>query len=66
MPDNEGQNAQNTQNDGQGSGNNQQQNAGKRFTQAERLGRERQKYVDYEDLKKAKGELETLKASQMT
>ena len=68
----EGNNNQNT--DGQASGNNnQQQSAGKTFTQAEldaiindRLTRERSKYADYEDLKKAKGELEQLKAGQMT
>ncbi len=48
-------------------------NPGKTFTQAEldqiisdRLGRERQKYGDYDELKRAANELKTLKAAQMT
>lgn len=47
--------------------------AGKTFTQAEldqhindRLARERQKYADYDDLKKAKGELDQIKAGQLS
>ncbi len=46
---------------------------GKTFTQAdldrivqERVARERGKYADYEELKKAKGELDTLKAGQLS
>jgi len=71
----EGDNNQSNQNNnGQGAGgNNAQQNAGKTFTQEQldaiiedRLGRERKKYTDYEDLKKAKSELDQLKQSQMT
>ena len=72
MSEGEGQNNQSTS-DGQGAGGNPQQNAGKTFTQEQldaiindRLGRERQKYADYEDLKEAKAELEQLKAGQMT
>lgn len=47
--------------------------AGKTFTQVEldqivqdRLGRERAKHADYDDLRKAAAELKTLKASQMS
>lgn len=49
------------------------QQAGKTFTQSEldaiiqdRLGREKQKYADYDGLKAAKAELEKIKRSQMS
>lgn len=58
---------------GQGSGDGGAGGGAKTYSQeeldriiGERLGRERQKYGDYEDLKKRAGEYDKLKASQMS
>ncbi|MBI2954239.1 MAG: hypothetical protein HYY30_07995 [Chloroflexi bacterium] len=70
MPEGDGQNANQNNQNGQGSGNTA--GAGKTFTQAEldaiiqdRLGRERDKYKDYDSLKAAATELEKIKQGQM-